>query len=414
MKLNIKRINNNPGDVLISGAKNSSLAIICAAILCNGEVILDNVPDIVDVQTLFTILRSIGYHVEFINNTARIVQVKKIPYRIKNEHVTKMRGSYYFMGALLAKLHRVSIASSGGCNLGKRPIDFHINGFKKMGAKYSQKNDIITLKAKKLTPTHIHLNFPSVGATINLMLAATKTIGTTTISNCAKEPEIIDVANFLKQMGAKIEGAGTDTITINGVYYLNPVRYKIIADRIEAGTYLILGALLDGVKITGIKPIYIKSLIDLLTNSGYNIEANADTIILTKAKQPQPFTIATGPYPDFPTDLGQPLSVLATQIEGQSQIIETIFKNRYSHVEALISMGADINVIDNTININGKTPLTPKEVTAYDLRGAAALVLAGSLNNTNTIINNIDVFLRGYENPVAKLASFGIQADFTN
>jgi UDP-N-acetylglucosamine 1-carboxyvinyltransferase len=410
MKLEVIKEKIVPGDITVSGSKNSSLAIICAAIICDEEVILDNVPDIHDVQTLFLILRHIGYSVEYKNNKSIIKQVKKVSYKINDELVKKMRGSYYFMGALLAKLRKVSIASAGGCNLGHRPINYHLMGFKLMGATITQKKDVITLKAKKLVPTTINLEFPSVGATINLILASCKTPGQTIINNCALEPEIIDVVEFLNKMGAKINGAGTKTITITGVNYLRTVTYKIMADRIEAGTYLILGALLDGATIRGIEPIYIQSLIDILIKSGYTIETNGN-ITVKKEKEPKPLNVVIGPYPMFPTDLGQPLSVLATQINGKSRIQETIFKNRYSHVEELNKMGAKIVVIDNNIIINGITPLETREVIAHDLRGAAALVLGGTLTD-KTIIDNIDVFLRGYENPIEKLASFGFKANF--
>ena len=412
MKLEVIKEKSVPGDITVSGSKNSSLAIICAAIICDEEVTLNNVPDIHDVQTLFSILRHIGYTVDYQNNTAVIKQVKKVSYKINDELVKKMRGSYYFMGALLAKLHKVSIASAGGCNLGHRPINYHLMGFKMMGANITQKKDVITLKAKKLVPTTINLEFPSVGATINLILASCKTPGDTKITNCALEPEIVDVVNFLNKMGAKIHGAGTKNITVTGVKYLSKVTYNIMADRIEAGTYLILGALLDGATIRGIEPVYIQSLIDVLIKSGYTIETN-ENITVKKENEPKPLNVIIGPYPMFPTDLGQPLSVLATQINGKSRIQETIFKNRYSHVEELNKMGAKIVVIDNNIIINGITPLTTQEVTAHDLRGAAALVLGGALTD-KTIIDNIDVFLRGYENPIHKLASFGIKANFAD
>lgn len=410
MLLKIRRNVNKMGNVRISGAKNSALALICTSILADDEVILENVPDITDVNTLFYILRKIGYDVCFKDNIAKINLTKRLKTVIKDEHVKKMRGSYYFMGAMLAKRKKVYIANSGGCDLGHRPINYHLDGFTKMGASISEKKGYIKLKAKTLKPVTIDLAFPSVGATINLMLAACKTIGTTTINNCAKEPEIEDVAHFLNCMGADITGAGTKSITIKGVKSLKGCRYKVMPDRIEAGTYLILGALLDGVTISQINHHYLTSLINLLRNSGFIVETSKNKIVLTKRNNLKPFNITIGPYPAFPTDLGQPLSVLATQIEGESIIKETIFKNRYSHVEELKKMGADIKVVDDNIIIMGKTKLFHNHLTAYDLRGAAALVLACALSFEESIIENIEVFLRGYENPIAKLASFGIEA----
>lgn len=414
MKLVVYRDKIIPGEIKISGSKNSSLAIICAAVLSDQEVILKNIPDITDVNTLFSILRNIGYSIDFNNNIARIKQIREIDYRINDDLVMQMRGSYYFMGALLAKLNKVSLCYSGGCNLGKRPINYHLDGFRKMGAIITEENGIIDIKAKLLIPTKIDLAFPSVGATVNLILASTKTIGETIITNCAKEPEIIDLVNFLNLMGAKITGAGTDIIKINGVRHLSTVTYSVMPDRIEAGTYLILGALLNGAIIKGINPLHISSLIEVLTESNYKIDIDNDMIKIYNQADIKPFNVIIGTYPHFPTDLGQPLSVLATQIKGISTIQETIFKNRYSHIDELNKMGAKILLEENIISIDGPTKLTPSSLKAYDLRGAASLVLAASLNNEETIIDNIDVFLRGYEDPISKLASFGINAYFTD
>lgn len=414
MLLKICRKKELMGNVTISGAKNSALAIICASVVADGEVVLDNVPHITDVNTLFSILTNIGYEIKFVNNTATIKLVKRLKTTIRDEHVRKMRGSYYFIGAMLARTKKVNIANSGGCDLGYRPINYHLDGFKKMGAKITEKKGFMKIKAKTLLPTTIDLEFPSVGATINLMLAAVKTEGTTIINNCAKEPEIEDVANFLNCLGANITGAGSKTITINGVKNLHGCHYKIMPDRIEAGTYLILGALLNGAILSNINSLYLTSLINLLRQSGYIVETTKNKIKVSRRGNPKNFNITIGPYPAFPTDLGQPLSVLATQIEGTSIIKETIFKKRYSHVEELNKMGANIKVIDDNITIEGKTPLHNANLTAHDLRGAAALVLASSLSKDYSTIDNIDVFLRGYENPLAKLASFGIEAYFTD
>lgn len=410
MILRIRRTEEKIGKVNISGAKNSALPIICASLIANNDIILENIPDITDVHTLLSILKQLRYKISFTDNILKIKRKRKVTYKVLGEEVKKMRGSYYFMGAMLAKYQKVMITNSGGCNLGHRPINYHLDGFKKMGATIKHENDIIIIKAKKLRPTTINLEFPSVGATINLMLAAVKTKGTTIISNCAREPEIVDVATFLNKMGAKITGAGTNIITIEGVKHLKGCQYKIMGDRIEAGTYLILGALLDGATLTGLHYKYLKSLIKILTAIGFKISTTEKEITIKKNENPQPFMVIIGPYPQFPTDLGQPLSVLATQISGTSIIKETIFTNRYSHVKELQKIGANINIVDNNVIIEGKTILKSGDLIAYDLRGAAALVIAAALNKSYSIISNIETFLRGYEKPIEKLASFGIEA----
>ncbi|HHU56486.1 MAG TPA: UDP-N-acetylglucosamine 1-carboxyvinyltransferase [Acholeplasmataceae bacterium] len=410
MILRVRREENKVGEITISGAKNSALPIICSAIICDEDVVLENIPDIIDVRTLLAILSNLGLKYNFHNNTLSIKNKKKLPYKVLCEEVNKMRGSYYFMGAMLAKQNKIMITNSGGCNLGHRPINFHLEGFKKMGASVFTHNNFIKIKAKKMKPTNIHLEFPSVGATINLMMAAVKTQGITNIYNCAMEPEVIDVATFLNTMGANIVGAGTKKITIIGVSHLHGCKYKIICDRIEAGTYLILGALLDGAILHGLSGNYLRSLINVLRSSGYPVTTTNNTITINKIPHPSPFNITIGPYPAFPTDLGQPLSVLATQIPGTSIIKETIFTNRYSHVPELNKMGAKISVANNNVIIDGKTKLNSGNFVAHDLRGAASLVLAASLNNEDSTISNIETFLRGYENPTEKLASFGIKA----
>lgn len=410
MLLKIKRVEERQGDITVSGSKNSAIPILCAAMLSNDEVIIENVPDITDINTLLSIIQKIGYFVTFENNVVVMKKKRFIKSTIKDEDVKKMRGSYYIMGTLLAKRHKVIIASSGGCDLGFRPINYHLDGFKKMGAKVSQKDNYIHVKAFSLKPCTIDLEFPSVGATINLMLASCKTMGKTTISNCAKEPEIVDVANFLNTMGANITGAGTKVITIHGVKKLYGTTYKVVSDRIEAGTYLILGALLNGAIIREINPQHISSLITVLKNCGYPIYNNSNTITIEKRKSTKPFNVTIGPYPAFPTDLGQPISVLATQIEGNSILKETIFKKRIAHIDELNKMGAKIMLSNDNIIINGVTPISPSTIYANDLRGGAALVLASCLTNDFSYINNIDVFLRGYEKPIEKLASFGIES----
>lgn len=398
------------GSIKNSGSKNSAVAIIPAVVLADNDVTLRNVPNIQDVKTLITILREIGYQVVFSDNVLKIKKRKKIRHHIQSDEVSKLRGSYYFMGAFLGKAKKITIKNCGGCNLGYRPINYHLDGFKKLGAKIKQYPHKIKITAKKLSGCEILLGFPSVGATINIMLACVKADGFTTIKNCAKEPEIIDVGNFLIAMGAKITGLGSDMIVVEGVKRLKGCDYTITSDRVEAGTYLILGAISNGAGITvkGCCPIYLSALIKLLKTVGCSVRVGQNEIFIKKEEALKPFHVTTAPYPDFPTDLGQMISVLATQIKGVSSIKETIFSNRFSHIGELQKMGANITIKDDTIFIQGESELKPAQLMAYDLRGAASLVLAAVLAPGTTHIENIEVLLRGYEKPVEKLSSLGL------
>jgi UDP-N-acetylglucosamine 1-carboxyvinyltransferase len=413
MKVKIRGKKHLEGIIETSGSKNSAVAIIPAAILCDEPLTIRNVPDIHDVQTLLDIMKEIGCGIDYKDNILKLTPAKKLNYRIQTEKVKKLRGSYYFMGSFLGKIHKISIFNSGGCNLGNRPINYHLDGFQKLGAKIQETDHQVFLKAHKLKGTEIDLGFPSVGATINLMLAAVRAKGTTVIRNCAIEPEITDVGDFLIAMGADIQGLGTPTITIVGVRHLHSCDYTIISDRIEAGTYLILGAIATGKGITvrGIDPKFLISLTDTLVAIGCQITTKEKEITVCRTKPLIPCSIVTKPYPGFPTDLGQIITVLMTQIEGTSQMKETIFSNRFSHVEELKKMGANLSLIDDTIYVNGITPLKSAKLYAYDLRGAAALVLAATLNRGITVIDNIDVLLRGYEKPIEKLQDIGLKIE---
>lgn len=410
MKLKIRGKRKLEGSVQISGAKNSAVAIIPAAILADEDVIIRNIPDIDDVKTLISILREMGYTIHFDNHILIIKAKKRVDYYIKSELVKKLRGSYYFMGSMLGKYRKVKINNSGGCNLGNRPINFHLDNFQKLGAKLLQDEDEIYLKAKKLKGCNIELEFPSVGATINTMLAAVKAKGVTTISNAAIEPEIEDVGNFLNSMGAMIEGLGTQQIKITGVKYLHATDYSIISDRIEAGTYLILGAISEGkgITVTNVNPTHLIALTNLLEEIGCELKVSETEIFIRRVNPLSTFTVTTKPYPGFPTDLGQPLSALMLTIEGESIIHETIFSNRFSHINELRKMGAEIEINDNSIHVYGPAELHSEKLIAYDLRGAAALVLAATLNKGITYISNIETLLRGYEKPIEKLQNLGL------
>lgn len=401
------------GTVRISGSKNSAVAIIPAAILCDENVVIRNIPDIKDVRTLLEILEEQGYSILFENNVLKISTVEKPSVIYKSSKVAKLRGSTYLMGATIGKYHKTTIKYFGGCNLGERPIDYHLAGFKKLNIKIKETNDFLVLKTRKIKSAVIDLKFPSVGATINLVLASVKCCGEVKINNAAIEPEVVDVCNFLVSMGAIINGIGTKNLQIFGVKSLHSTDYTIISDRIEAGTYLILGSLAtgEGVTVENLNYEHLTSLINVLQEIGLKLTVESDKITIKNDGNLIPYNLKTGVYPNFPTDLGPLISILFTQIEGESSIEETIFSNRFSHVSELIKMNANILLSNNTLKVSGGNPLKPANVECKDLRGAASLVLASTLTKGYTYINNIDVLFRGYENPLDKLTSLGLKVE---
>lgn len=396
------------GEIKISGAKNSVVALIPAAILSDEEVTLYNVPNISDTKALIDIIELLNGKVEYKDEVMKI-DTHNIENKVVPENLSKkLRASYYFMGALLAKFKYAEIYFPGGCNIGSRPIDFHINGFKKLGAEVTIEGNKYIFKAEKLKGARIYLDFASVGATINIMLAAVKAEGTTYISNAAKEPEIVNIATLLNNMGAKITGAGTSEIKIEGVKKLGKGVVDVIPDRIEAGTYTIIGALLgNNLKITGIIDDHIDALLSKLKEMGVHLEVNNDELTISKPEEYKAINVKTLVFPGFATDLGQPMSVLLTQANGMSIFEETIYENRMGHIKYLQKMGANIRVNDRTAIIVGKTPLKGEEVTATDLRAGAAMVIAGLIAKGTTTVNEIDHILRGYENIVEKLTGAG-------
>ncbi len=396
------------GTIKISGAKNSVVALIPAAILSDEEVTLYNVPNISDTISLIDIIELLNGKVKYEDEVMHI-DTSKIENKVVPEELAqKLRASYYFMGALLAKFHYAEIYFPGGCNIGSRPIDFHINGFKKLGAEVEVQGNKYIFRAEKLKGARIYLDFASVGATINIMLAAVKAEGTTYISNAAKEPEIVNVASLLNNMGAKITGAGTSEIKIVGVKKLHKGVIDVIPDRIEAGTYTIIGALVgENLKIDGIIEDHIDALLSKLKEMGVKLEITNNSVTLSKPKKFKPINVKTLVFPGFATDLGQPMSVLLTQAEGVSIFEETIYENRMGHVKYLQKMGADIRVTDRTAIITGPTPLRGDKVVATDLRAGAAMVIAGLAATGKTTINEIEHILRGYENIVEKLTAVG-------
>lgn len=396
------------GEIKISGAKNSVVALIPAAILSDDNVTLYNVPNISDTIALIDIIELLNGKVEYKDEVMKI-DTSKIENKVVPENLSKkLRASYYFMGALLSKFHYAEIYFPGGCNIGSRPIDFHINGFKKLGAEVTTEGNKYTFKADKLKGARIYLDFASVGATINIMLAAVKAEGTTYISNAAKEPEIVNIASLLNNMGAKISGAGTSEIKIEGVNHLSSGVIDVIPDRIEAGTYTIIGALLGkNLKISGIIEDHIDALLSKLKEMGVDLDVDDNSIIINHPDTYKPINVKTLVFPGFATDLGQPMSVLLTQANGMSIFEETIYENRMGHVKYLQKMGANIRINDRTAIIVGPTPLKGEEVVATDLRAGAAMVIAGLIAKGQTTVNEIDHILRGYENIVEKLQNVG-------
>lgn len=400
------------GEIPIGGAKNSAVALIPASILASGISKLDNVPNISDRDALIDILKILNCDVTLDNDKLQIDTTNLKNTIIDEEHSKKLRASYYFMGALLGKEKYVEIYIPGGCNIGARPIDIHIDGFKALGANVTIEGNKYILKADRLIGTDIYLRFQSVGATVNLMFASVLAEGTTVIHNAAKEAEIENIADFLISMGAKIEGAGTDEITITGVEKLHGGNIRVLPDRIEAGTYIILGALVGkNLKITNIIPKHLEALTNKLKDMASDITINEDNIVISKVDNLKPTNIKTLVYPGFPTDIGQPMSVLLTQANGTSLFEETIWENRMGHVPSLNKMGANITVKGMSSMTIGPSKLHGCEVVATDLRGGAALVLAGLTATGTTIINDVEHILRGYESIESKLTNVGAKIE---
>ena len=396
------------GNIQISGAKNSAVALIPASILADDIVKIDNIPNISDVDALDEILKFLGAKVNLENGIMTIdptyIENKSIPKKIS----IKLRASYYFMAALLGKYKKVEMYFPGGCKIGARPIDQTLKGFKALGAKVEEIDNRFKITANELKGGHVYLDMPSVGATINTMLVAVKAKGITIIENAAKEPEIVNVATFLNNMGAKIRGAGTSEIKIIGVEKLKGCFTEVIPDRIEAGTYIIAGALLgENLKIDGIIPEHVESLTLKLKEMGADIKIGKNNVIINKFKELNSVNIKTLGYPGFPTDLQQPLTTLLTQCKGISNLEETIYENRFQNVQYLNKMGADIKIVGNKIKVKGPTKLKGKKVVATDLRAGACLVLAGLVADGKTTIKDIEHVLRGYENIIDKLKSVG-------
>lgn len=404
------------GTIKIGGAKNSVVALIPAAMLTDGKCVIYNVPNISDVPRLISMMEALGSKIEFKDETLYIDNTNSKNAEIDEENATKLRASYYFMGVLLAKYGYAEISYPGGCSIGSRPINFHLNGFEKLGAKISVvENKKYIASAKELVGSDIFLDFASVGATLNLMFAAVKAKGITNIYNAAKEPEIVNVASFLATMGAKVYGAGTSHITIEGVEKLSDGIVEVIPDRIEAGTYLMIGSLLGkNLVIEGVLKDHLEAVFTKLKEAGCDIKIDGTTVIVNKVDHLKPVNVKTLVYPGFPTDLGQPMSTLLTQCEGESLFEETIYENRMRHIKYLNAMGANIRLFDRSAIIAGKSNLIGREVEATDLRAGAAMLVAGMIAEGTTKIVNIEHILRGYEKIVEKLSSVGAKIELVD
>lgn len=400
---------NLTGQVRVSGAKNATVALIPAAILTDEEATICNVPEITDTTALCDILKLLKVNVNRSTESVVINPENMENVEIGEEYSKKLRASYYFMGALLGKYKKAVMYFPGGCSIGARPIDLHLKGFEALGATVKNEGNKYIVEAEELKGANIYLDIASVGATINIMLAAVKAKGKTIIDNAAKEPEIVNVATFLNNMGAKITGAGTSTITIEGVDKLHKCFHEVIPDRIEAGTYIIIGALCgNNFKVDNVIPEHIDSLLSKLEEMGVNLEIGLDSVtIIDRNEKLHPTNVKTAVYPGFATDLQQPFTVLLTQATGKSKVTETIWENRFMHIPYLRALGANIEIKNQTATIIGPTKLKGTEVVATDLRAGAAMVAAALLAEGKTTIANAEHILRGYEQIVEKLTAVG-------
>ena len=399
------------GEVTVSGAKNSVVALIPAIILSDGVVTLDGVPAISDVDNLIEIIEVMGGSVKRDGETLEIDPrgVKDMPMPFGK--INSLRASYYFYGSLLGRYGQATVGLPGGCDLGPRPIDLHLKAFEAMGASISYEAEsmrIATDAGQRIQGAHIYMDTVSVGATINTMLAAAKAEGRTVIENAAREPEIIDVATLLNNMGARVRGAGTEVITIDGVESLHGTRHQVIPDRIEAGSYIAMAAAIGkGIKVKNVLYEHLESFIAKLEAMGVRMTVEEDAIFVEEQGDLKPIDIKTSPYPGFATDLQQPMTPLLLKASGRGKIIDTIYEKRVNHVPELARMGADIQVLGGQIVYNGPTQLSGAPVKASDLRAGAALVTAGLMAEGQTEITNIEFILRGYSNIIEKLSDLG-------
>jgi UDP-N-acetylglucosamine 1-carboxyvinyltransferase len=397
------------GEVTIGGAKNAALGILAAAIMTDDTVLIDNLPDVRDINVLLEAIRGIGATVERINpHTVKINGSTINDVTIDYDSIRKIRGSYYLLGALLGKYNKANVVLPGGCDIGSRPIDQHLKGFRALGATVNIEYGMINASADKLIGKHIYFDVVTVGATINIMLASCMAEGRTVIENAAKEPHVVDVANFLNSMGANIKGAGTDKIRINGVPRLHSSEYSIIPDQIEAGTFMVAAAATKGdVLIKNVIPRHLEAISVKLIEIGATVEEFDDAVRVSCNNRLMHTQIKTLPYPGFPTDMQPQISTLLALSSGTSIVTESLFENRFKYVDELSRMGASIKVEGNVAIIEGVDGLTGASITAPDLRAGAALVVAGLVANGYTTIDSIQYIERGYENFEGKITALG-------
>lgn len=399
------------GTVKISGAKNAVLPAIAASLLTDEEIRLHNIPLVKDVFTILTLMRGLGAEYSLDQESLTIQTKAILSDEASYEHVRAMRASILVLGPLLARHGKAIVALPGGCAIGSRPIDLHIHGLEKMGASISLEHGYIHAHAQKLHGTEIEFEKKTVGGTENLVMAASLARGETILRNCSLEPEVVNLCQLLVKMGAKIDGIGEETIRIKGVDFLGGAEHEIIPDRIEAGTFLVVGALNQGeITLEGVQPEHLTTVIEKLRFSGTEILADPQRQNVLKVRgsaEIRPQDVTTSPYPGFPTDMQAQFTVLMTQAEGTSIITETIFDRRFSHVNELLRLGANIEVFQDKAIVKGKTPLSGAEVMASDLRASASLVLAGLIASGETVINDVEHLDRGYEKIEEKLKSLG-------
>ena len=401
------------GEVEIGGAKNAALPILVAAVMANEPVLIENMPDVRDTNVLLEAMAEIGAKVERLDrHTVRINGQGIRSVRVDGEFVKKIRASYYFLGALLGKYKEASVVLPGGCNIGSRPIDQHLKGFRALGATTEVEYGSISAKAESLTGSHIYMDVVSVGATINVMMAAAMAEGKTIIENAAKEPHVVDLANFLNSMGANIKGAGTDVIRIKGVPCLHGTEYAIIPDQIEAGTFMFAAAITKGdVTVKNVIPKHLESISAKLLEIGCEVKESDDAVRVVASKPLRSTHVKTLPYPGFPTDMQPQIAVALGLSGGTSIVTESIFENRFKYVDELIKMGGNVKVEGNSAIIVGVSKYTAANIVAPDLRAGAALVMAGLAADGFTTVEDIHYIERGYEDFPEKLRGLGAQIE---
>jgi UDP-N-acetylglucosamine 1-carboxyvinyltransferase len=401
------------GEVEIGGAKNAALPILAAAIMTDETVLIENVPDVRDTNVLLQAMQSIGVIVERLDrHTVKINGSQIHGHVIEDDFIKKIRASYYLIGAMLGKYKQAQVVLPGGCNIGSRPIDQHIKGWKALGTQVDIAHGLISAKAEHLKGSHIYMDVVSVGATINIMLAAVMAEGQTIIENAAKEPHVVDLANFLNSMGANIKGAGTDVIRIKGVTRLHKTEYIIIPDQIEAGTFMFAAAVTRGdITVKNVIPKHLESITAKLMEIGCEVEESDDAVRVVASKPLMHTHVKTLPYPGFPTDMQPQMAVALGLSQGTSIVTESIFENRFRYVDELTRMGANIKVEGNTAIINGVSKYTGASISAPDLRAGAALVIAGLAAEGYTVVDDIQYIQRGYEDFELKLQNLGAQIE---